>query len=1010
MVQERGNKTNLKPPIGIKKSNNRQAVVEGNTVFVRGGSSQQQTKTGAMTRQAPSSSNRGQYVRNSGGSTAKQTRMASAQVARMAPKPFSPLFEESNLMLPRDRKTLNAWCRHYLATDPIVRNAITLHAQYPLSRFNLKCEDSRVKNLIGDMLDDINIMDILYGIGVEYWALGECLYPGTLIETEVGFTPIEKLRRNIKVTTHKGRLRNIKDLKAHTVNENLYSVEVEGIRCIPLQLTGNHPLFATQRKDVKCLIRKKDKYALCWPNKCSAQIKRNGKIYPGCENKIPWNIDFIRTQELVEGDYLYQAIDETVESIEYISDDWCKLFGWFLSKGSFYKNTNKGTERYGVYTGVTIAVSEEEIVEDLRSLCERNDWSYRTFKRSSGIWGIVITSLEIVNQFLYHGGEYSASKKLSKEIMKLPFEQQRKILVNYINGDGSVDKKDGNIQLSSNSLELIMQFRLLLARLGITVVISKHKGEYAGSNKEYVPSDYNYRLYIKTLYTHNFTDIMTRKAQFLKFSSIETRGQFFAIFDNVRYLVMPIRKISNFNYSGLVFNLEVEDDHSYIANGIVSHNCFPFAELDERKGVWSGIILHNPDYVDVRANVLSKQPIINLLPDENLKNIINSTAPEDIKLKAQLDPAVIQLVQHGKPIPLDNFNVSAVLSKLHPYDVRGTGLLTSCFKDLMHRDKLREMQYAIADNYVLPLKIFKIGDPTGDFRPEDSDIEDFQSMLEEAMYDPNFVMVTHGAVSTEMVGWGQSVYGVDGDLQIIYRNLMMGLMVPEPMITQGEIGNKGNTSMGGEILRNRYIVYRNMIQRWLEKKIIEPICRIHEFYKVEDGKKKLIVPEIVWNKIILKDVDSYISTLSQLMPAGIVSPDTVMDVLDLDVHEEMKKTRESQVRNVITQKELQQLAVMAPSQLVSIDPQKSIFEQLSTLPGEIPVGAAPPPGAPGADPMAGGMGGDMGGLGGMPPGGGGVPPGGMGEAAPMPGMDMGAGGMPGMNVAPPGGAGGGMPM
>lgn len=39
-------------------------------------------------------------------------------------------------------------------------------------------------------------------------------------------------------------------------------------------------------------------------------------------------------------------------------------------------------------------------------------------------------------------------------------------------------------------------------------------------------------------------------------------------------VLRPVRKIEMIDYEGLVYNLEVEDSHTYIANGMVVHNCF----------------------------------------------------------------------------------------------------------------------------------------------------------------------------------------------------------------------------------------------------------------------------------------------------------------------------------------------------------------------------------------------------------------------------------------------------
>jgi hypothetical protein len=41
------------------------------------------------------------------------------------------------------------------------------------------------------------------------------------------------------------------------------------------------------------------------------------------------------------------------------------------------------------------------------------------------------------------------------------------------------------------------------------------------------------------------------------------------------YFLTPIRKIEHIGFEGKVYNLEVEDDHSYVANFLAVHNCMP---------------------------------------------------------------------------------------------------------------------------------------------------------------------------------------------------------------------------------------------------------------------------------------------------------------------------------------------------------------------------------------------------------------------------------------------------
>jgi len=64
---------------------------------------------------------------------------------RLTPDIYSPLFQLANLNLPRDRVTMNAWNRIFYDTHPIVRNAINLHASYPISKINITCKSRKVQ-------------------------------------------------------------------------------------------------------------------------------------------------------------------------------------------------------------------------------------------------------------------------------------------------------------------------------------------------------------------------------------------------------------------------------------------------------------------------------------------------------------------------------------------------------------------------------------------------------------------------------------------------------------------------------------------------------------------------------------------------------------------------------------------------------------------------------------------------------------------------------------------------
>ena len=437
---------------------------------------------------------------------------------------------------------------------------------------------------------------------------------------------------------------------------------------------------------------------------------------------------------------------------------------------------------------------------------------------------------------------------------------------------------------------------------------------------------------------------------------------------------------------------------------------FPYAELDEDTGKWRKIIVQNPDYIHVKKTVVASEPVISLRPDAVLQRLVLSNNPADIQLRKQIPEQVLYHVRKGQNIPLDNFNVSHLKMLSSPYDVRGTSVIVSAFKDLMLYDKLREAKFAQADGLVNPITLVKVGGTSeAEYHPTNEDIEFWRNMIEEAQYDKDFKIITHAGMTIERIGASGAVLDVGSDVELIIKNIHHGLMVPQAVIDT-ESAVYASASIGLEVLRQRYFNFRNMIAKWLVNKVFAPISEIQRFYSFEGGMKKLIVPEVEWNQMNLYDLQDYVANISSLVTSKQASLQTLYRSLGLSYEDERKKLREESINDAIRQREEGALAGMTLTDLRGIDPEQEIMEP---LPGE---GGTETPGAggmgvPGG--AGGGMpGGDMG-MGGMPGGAGGMGGGGpmgMPELAP-PGGDMGGGaggaGAPGGGgVTPPLGPGG----
>lgn len=366
---------------------------------------------------------------------------------------------------------------------------------------------------------------------------------------------------------------------------------------------------------------------------------------------------------------------------------------------------------------------------------------------------------------------------------------------------------------------------------------------------------------------------------------------------------------------------------------------FPYAELDENNGIWSSIVIQNPDYVTVKKSGVSNVPIISLRPDEILKKIVTSNHPTDIKMRSQIPDNIIHHIRKNEPIPLDNFNISHLKMLSSPYDVRGTSIIVSCYKDLMLYDKLRECKFAQADSMINPITLISVGGTgEGEFHPTDAQLEAYRQIFEEAQWDKDFKIVTHAAVKVEKIGSSGAIVDTSNDFNFIRENLYAGLMVPKAIMdTEGSA--YASASVGLEVLRTRYITFRNMIEKWLEKKIFAPISQIQGFFEYHDGEKVLIVPEVDWNHINLYDLNDYIQALGPYVENGKVSTHTLYRSLGLNWEEEHRLIREEMIRAEIVKKEASELSKMSLVQLRSLDPDEQIIENIDdkdTVPGEVP--------------------------------------------------------------------------
>lgn len=674
---------------------------------------------------------------------------------RQAPEIYSPLFQMANLQLPRDRITMNAWNRNFYDTHPLVHNCINLHATYPISKINIKCKDQRLQQFFQDMADDMDLVGALQNIALEFWKIGEKVSKDTTITMADGtLKKIIDIKVGDEVLTHLGNKKKVVELFAKptntTIEEHLkiYKVSVEGLH-EPLIISGKHPIFTLSKNEIKCTTlscQKKNMRILPNTGTCS----NCGKKYD-----FKYNPDFKEMLSIQEHDIVFAPFHKDVRDNSKFTKELCYIIGFWLAEGSYIKAVRKGVR--SLYEGIKFTNYDYNfLIEQLAPIFEKeigngiiyrsdsdnhfgyyndgqivNKYEYCFAGKKRGGW-------DIANLFREHCGEYSTEKKLSDLIMNLPVEKQLEILAGFIDGDGCVDQSNGHIIISTSSKNLANQFQIILRRSGIKTTLSKQKSKMKGE----FTGNYNYRVKILANDSFKFfkSRLKSNKAEKLKNTKWSSNRT--SMYQN--WQLLTIKKIEDItkNFTDeFMYDIEVEDDHSYIANGFAIHNCFPYAELDESRGIWKRITIQNPDYIHVKTAILSGESTISLRPDAALQRLVQSNNPADIQLRQNIPEEILYHVRKGNNIPLDNFHISHLKMLSSPYDIHGTSLIVSIYKDLMLYDKLRESKFAQADNLVNPITLVKVGGTgEGEYHPTQDALEKYRQVFE--CYDEETEVLT----------------------------------------------------------------------------------------------------------------------------------------------------------------------------------------------------------------------------------------------------------------------------
>lgn len=861
---------------------------------------------------------------------------------RMAPEVYSPLFQIANLQLPRDRITMNAWNRNFYDTHPLVHNCINLHATYPISKINIKCKDWKIEQFFNDMVENMNLSAILQEVALEYWITGEA-FPYAELDENLGMWSGVVIQNpdyiHVKQSVLSGdpiiSLRPDEKLKA--------------------LVQSNHPADLQLKKQISDEIlyhvRKGENIPL--DNFHVSHLKLKARPYD------------VRGTSVIVGVYkdlvLYDKLRECYsEDTEVLTDQGFKPYWELINDSGEIKddfkiacfNPDNEQLEYHAPTNGHVSYYEGDMCHfnghkvDILVTPNHRMWVTTACRKKEPLWRIEKAG-EMFMGTAYRFRSIVDWKGEEPEYMeigdiKIPMEDYLEFL-GYIIAEGSVNytkRKYFNsvAAYQTNGTDDQKKIKLALDR------VAKCFGKKTGICVE----------------TKDNSHLTKKNGEPCRNSEI-WRGSIYN------------KELTEFMWNDIGENGECDSHNKRIPRWVYNLSPRLMRILIDALALGDAHLYTNQDdSVGARYSTISKA-----LADDVC----------ELSFKCGFAPRVFEAYNgDGKkyyavswtetnrgrfPVVCGNPNSkSAHINKKHHYagNVWCFEVPTGLF--VTRRNGLMAVQgnskYCQADSLVNPITLVKVGGSSeGEYRATDEDLENFRHILESAQYDKDFKIITHAGVTVERVGASGAVLDISGDLEFILNNILYGLMVPKSVLTQ-EGATYGSATIGLEVMKQRYESFRNMMEQWLVKKVFAPISEIQEFYEFKDGSKKLIVPEVEWNKMVLFDMDNYISTLNQLVGQGAVSKKTLFKSLGLSAEEEERNLREERIKAHIAAQEDKILQTMSLGALKALKPDDDIVEQ-----DEAPVPGAPGFGEEAGVPGTGGMDLGMGGMDlGMGPGGG----------------------------------------
>ena len=391
-----------------------------------------------------------------------------------------------------------------------------------------------------------------------------CFPKGALIDTAYGQVPIERVVEDMQVTTHKGRWRRVDKTMERSYTGIMVTLSALGNP--QSTSTGNHPyliipeegLFSCQGSNKG----KKRRHTYNDQSKCTTC----GRLAPDPMWRAAADIRI--------GDTVLTPVRGRTDGVD--DEDLAYVLGVYAGDGHIVserhtRDRNDPRRRdYGV--GITMGETDphmDRLKEALASIVKPKVSAYPYTDGRKAI-AVICRSKKLAAMCRSAIGSGSHDKGV--HISFGTPEAGLSFLGGYMDSDGSYDSGDGTSRILTVSRELAYSARRVALQAGLFPTLRKEhldgKGTYS-SNTKWV-----YWLFFGREDTEKLAGYSLKVPQSTTANRSHKQTIVISYPNGMVYQGFTVNGLEHEIVAGLpVYNISVEDDESYVANGLAVHNC-----------------------------------------------------------------------------------------------------------------------------------------------------------------------------------------------------------------------------------------------------------------------------------------------------------------------------------------------------------------------------------------------------------------------------------------------------